>query len=134
LSNTSDATHNSAQLFGMKTFAHRVRMIEKQATSDGEGTAYDAVGFEVEGDVEVDSVNSYNQALAAPVSNLVINNRNEGGAATRVITAKNAKFMAADGNVPGTDGNGMAVWRLRWRGSAGASDTADTMVTEAAGA
>lgn len=130
ISSTKTVEHDSEQIFGMKELSYEVRMIEKQAASDGEGTQFDRVGFECSGEAMFDSVNAPNQALAGS-GDLVLLGRVQGGATDQEITIKNVEFSATTGAIPGTDSTGMATFRCRFRASPGPSDLPQDMVTHA---
>jgi len=134
VTNVQSATHGATALPGLKRFSFNTNTSIKRSQSDGNPEVLDAVSASSSGQAVFDDVSTYNTAVEAAEQNLVVVGRVVGGAATREFTAKNVKFTGASGNLPDLVGQQMGEFVANWIGSPGASDTAATMVTNAAGA
>lgn len=134
ISNTVGAVHDAVAIQGLMEATYNIQALGKTFASDGGPEEFDVVDVAVQGTVNFDGIAAYNQALAGDESNLVITTRVKGGAATRVITLKNCRFSAGRGQLPVRQGTRGATFSADFRCQAGASDTAATMVTDAAGA
>ncbi len=127
------ATHDAAQIEGVRDVQYKTQTVQKKGASDGESEDSLTTDFKIVGTATFDNEAAPNQALDGLASNLVYVMVNVAGG-TRVTTIKNVTFKEYDGTVPTRQDQNFASWKLSFEGIPGPSDlTPSSMVSHASG-